>query len=965
LLIGVCSSVLGFAALAASGQGDELSGKRTAGAEGSASSGPVATDARVRRAPALASPVDDAVVDAVPAFSWKPVKGAAKYEFQLAADRDFGSIVLGQRRGSFQALNTFATVDKTLPDGSYYWRARAIDKHDDAGRWSRVRSLTKSWTTRPSLLGPGNGASIVYPRVPLVLRWSSVPHAFKYLVVIATDPSLASPVLGKPVETSGTVLALPGTLSPGTYYWAVTPMDSEMHTGARSRVGSFEWSWPTTTSVRVTDLNANARVFDPQFSWDPVAGAARYEVEINSSQDFAPGSKVCCSEPTIGTSLSPVKALPNNRYYWRVRALDLDGNAGLWNLGPEFEKSFDSVTPPEDTVPGLHLRDNEGPLPVGSITSSPVVAWDSVPGASSYEVDVVPYVLGGCNWTSSSPDTWKKIRTASTTWTPLGSNWNGRVPGGVSYPNASHDLNKALVDGNEYCVRVLARSDRDARGNEIVSDWTQLGGLGNPAFEYEAPPPSPLPSGTLTTPAEKYRQPQTGSGTPRMPLFTWAPVDGAASYFVVVARDSTFTDIVDVGFTQVPAYAPRTGFGPKTYPDETTFYYWVVMPAKEEDGGQVTSLPVQNNPRSFLKRSNPPTLLAPAAGADVPTQPSFRWTSAEAAREYRLQVAQDETFSNLIDDVTTNATAYTSSSTYQADTKLYWRVRANDENKIGLTWSATGTFRRRLPAPVPSPDNATDGNTVPVLSWSPVQGATSYDFHVEQPDGEARDFRMGSTAATFIVFAGTGVWRWQVRANFPKELHGETPGPYSPPQSFTRRIEAPSGARHVNGAHHILLSWDPGPMTKEYRLQLSATDSFAKLIETHITENTNYAPKLTQQGYQDGGQLYWRVAAADEGHNLGGWTTRALTLLKRMNVKVTGRLGSRKRGAITVRVTDTKRRPVRKARVRVSGAATARAKSTGKRGTVRFVLKPRHKGSLVFRALKGGYRPARAAVKVR
>ena len=33
------------------------------------------------------------------------------------------------------------------------------------------------------------------------------------------------------------------------------------------------------------------------------------------------------------------------------------------------------------------------------------------------------------------------------------------------------------------------------------------------------------------------------------PFFTWTPVAGAISYFVVVAKDQNFSNIVDEGFT--------------------------------------------------------------------------------------------------------------------------------------------------------------------------------------------------------------------------------------------------------------------------------------------------------------------------------------------------------------------------------------------------------------------------------
>ena len=225
--------------------------------------------------------------------------------------------------------------------------------------------------------------------------------------------------------------------------------------------------------------------------------------------------------------------------------------------GPEFDKSFDSVGFADQTIPNLHLRDNQSAsLPTGATTSVPILVWDPVPGASSYEVQIVPFVFGGCNWTSTSTDTWR-VRTAANAWTALGAGWNGQVPGGVSYPSASFDAGRALVSGQSYCVRVLARSDRDAFGGEVVSDWTQLGDLGSPAFTYQAPVLSPPPSGTLTTPAENYLSPLNGSVTTRAPLFTWDPGARRRQLFVVVARDAAFTDIVDLAFTKLPAYAPR------------------------------------------------------------------------------------------------------------------------------------------------------------------------------------------------------------------------------------------------------------------------------------------------------------------------------------------------------------------------------------------------------------------------
>ena len=68
-----------------------------------------------------------------------------------------------------------------------------------------------------------------------------------------------------------------------------------------------------------------------------------------------------------------------------------------------------------------------------------------------------------------------------------------------------------------------------------------------------------------------------------MPYFTWGGSAGG-SWFVIVAKDPEFHNVVDYAWTQVRAYAPRDGANPITYPDETTAYYWAVLPASGFNG---------------------------------------------------------------------------------------------------------------------------------------------------------------------------------------------------------------------------------------------------------------------------------------------------------------------------------------------------------------------------------------------
>jgi hypothetical protein len=933
-----------------------------------------ASTSRVKRTD-VTSPADGATVASAPSFAWKRVAGAARYEFQLSADPAFESIV-GNGTGSFKTVNTYATVDKAVAEGDYFWRVRAIDTRDRAGRWSPVRSIVKRWTVQ--MTSPPDNSRIEYPANPIVLKWNPVPGAYKYLFNIATDESMGHSLLGGSgvgVETSATSAAVPIALAPGEYFWTVVPMDGQRHSGTRPTPFNVTVSWTTTgLNPQVSNLfTPGAAVMDPQFSWARIPGAAAYQVEVNPADDWAVGSKVCCDELATGDALSPLALLPNNAYHWRVRAINPDGEAGEWNRGPDFKKGF------LPDIEGLRVRDNvpgeEPPIEVSGLhpvslptTDAPVIQWNPVPGASSYDVQLAPWadVDAGvdpfCNWSASV-----SIATATTAWTPLGSSFvqppgfgMSTVSGWQPAPNQS------------YCVRVRARTDRDAKQNPVVSGWTQLGEPGHPAFRYKPHFTTSCSGSATSMPESAYYDESGGAAFRGMPLLTWDWLPGACGYFVVIASDPEFTNIVDVAFTNHPAYAPRSTFGARSYPDETTSYYWAVMPTTGSTGGGLSTEPKQDAPQRFQKRSVAPSLLSPGPDAGVTGQPSFRWTPVkEGALDYRVQVDDDPNFSSPIDDVRTHSTGFTSLRTYPTDSVLYWRVRADAENgssagtAVGLNWSDVGRFHRDLPIPAQSASNPTSGDTVPTFTWSPVLGAISYDVHFEQSDGTKRDFNVRSTAFTPIAFSGTGVWRWQVRANYRSGI-GVVSSGYMPLASFTRHIATPTGLKTAKDNGGALLSWQAAPMAKQYRVQISTSDSFATIIDEARVDGTSFAPHMTQPQYAAPGPLYWRVATLDEGGNAGGWAMAPIRSAQPLRVRLRGTLRRGRTGTLRVKVTDTRGRALNGAAVKTSGkGVTTRTRRTGRRGTATVRLRPRSKDRVAIEVSLRSYTTRTLSLRVR
>jgi hypothetical protein len=69
-----------------------------------------------------------------PTLRWGAVTWAVQYEIQVARDAAFS-----QMEDSRKVLADILEITtKSLPDGIYYWRVRAINQADVTGRWSIV-----------------------------------------------------------------------------------------------------------------------------------------------------------------------------------------------------------------------------------------------------------------------------------------------------------------------------------------------------------------------------------------------------------------------------------------------------------------------------------------------------------------------------------------------------------------------------------------------------------------------------------------------------------------------------------------------------------------------------------------------------------------------------------------------------------------------------------------------------------
>lgn len=128
----------------------------------------------------------------------------------------------------------------------------------------------------------------------------------------------------------------------------------------------------------------------PTLTWSKVAGAVYYEIEFTSAPPEQPNNIELSSHQvyssrevfTNGYNADLSQYQPNV-IYWRVRALDLDGNP-LSVFSDANQILIDhSIHPLLKPIPTVQFNINESPTPL-----YPVYSWIPITGASKYEVEI-------------------------------------------------------------------------------------------------------------------------------------------------------------------------------------------------------------------------------------------------------------------------------------------------------------------------------------------------------------------------------------------------------------------------------------------------------------------------------------------------------------------------------------------------------------------------------------------------
>ena len=782
----------------------------------------------------------------------------------------------------------------------------------------------------PTQTSPPNGAQLEFPTQPSAFTWTPLPGAREYVLQWADNPEFIGNGEIKSA-TNGAILV--GTTPFGEeYYWRV---QADYGGGIRSNwspSGTFTVVWPDEpgkgrpTLVSPPNTTPLTKVTDVEMVWEPVIGARSYQLQVSLNQDFAGGSVL--DGIVYSTRYSPPETFDNGSYFWRVRPIDANNNAGPWSGAFRFTRAwpidpFDANG--EEGIPGVSNPPVlVAPANGANLTNDPMTFdWEPIDRASEYQLQV-----------SSDQNFTQNVRSCTTVHTKIIE--GSRRLAGPGEPSCQTEV---FRDSNGSFPGSTGTLYWRVRG---IDEPAGVLGLWSTSRSYSKTSATCAVScgGFVTNNPVTYVAPadcppnDVCQNLTSVPEFRWDPYPGAGSYLVTVALDAQFTNVFAVYSVAQPYNSGGAPVQPVFYPtrewpdnDAGQAYYWHVQPCSGPYDNQNNQPPCSLGPQgqpdpprfAFQKRSEAVETTGPGIIYDpgnpnapkpvVTSTPRLEWedylsttTNDLEARRYQVQVAGDAVFSEVYEDIEVDQPFYTLYNDTYPEGPLYWRVRASDGSDNDLTWSATRALDyQSVPPTLLAPANNANVTGTPQFSWQTIAYAEDYQFELykngNDPIGPGN--RIDNRTTMFGDFTPyldlpVGTYAWRVRRDDGRGRDG----PWSPTRKFTITSVAPQLTQPPNGTtfedNEIVYTWSPLNGAVTYRFERSATSDFSSIVETQVTVMPSWA---TTKDYANG-TWYWRVTALDKSNqSMGTSVTRTVIKDQRdlpsvpRNVSVTNAAG--------------------------------------------------------------------------
>ena len=248
------------------------------------------------------------------------------------------------------------------------------------------------------------------------------------------------------------------------------------------------------------------------------------------------------------------------------------------------------------------------------------------------------------------------------------------------------------------------------------------------------------------------------------PTFTWNENPNSDSYHFQLAEGLGITKeniIIDSVLTENTFRMDNLKPG--------TFYAWSVS-AKNVYGTSQWSKVFQL--KTIIILPDVPTLISPSNTVDtLGENVKFVWQSATYSNDYRIQVSDDESFSNKIFDIDNISDTTITLEGFQGATSYFWKVRANN-NGGSSSFSDVYSFSTGfplMPTLVYPGYQQVDVEVDPTIRWSKSELASEYQMQLSEGlnldlNKLIIDTLVADTSLYYRKFDVNSFYTWRVKA---------------------------------------------------------------------------------------------------------------------------------------------------------------------------------------------------------
>jgi large repetitive protein len=437
-----------------------------------------------------------------PTFDWANYAGAIGYNIQIARNSGFTQLVSNTNLTG-ATNSSYTPAANLLAKTNMWWRVRAKLTATTYSGWSDVRSFTTANPPpAPVLTAPVN--NVLVTTATTFLNWNDVTMPSgttfqKYEIVFASNSTFTTGLIS--IEAALSEANSP-TLTPNTkVYWHVRAYNTLGQYGAWSASRYFRVALPAPNTLLpgvVTPPGSanNIHMRRPTFTWDVVAGATNYTLEVSTTSAF---TIKAINKTATGVSYTHTADLAaNTTFFWRVKTNGANGPSLYSQV-----RTFTTGNPP--SIPTLSAPANNALV----TSTTPLLDWSNAtvptgaPGFYKYEVQL-----------SRNAD-----------FSTIAAEINA-----IGLPTDSQTSSPTLLNGTTYYWRVhsvnVGVDGIGGNADDDLSGWSASRSLRTP---FAAP--------SLTQPLD------LATGVALKPAFQWLAISGASNYTLQVSTSPSFATL--------------------------------------------------------------------------------------------------------------------------------------------------------------------------------------------------------------------------------------------------------------------------------------------------------------------------------------------------------------------------------------------------------------------------------------